>query len=193
MFGSQVGTTTNNGGSTKPNIKDVRKCFTIAIRLLCSLIQDHPQELLDEIVNGSECFLDVIDDDSFPPDARLKELIWTLFNKLSDVKKGAFISLSLFGGAAFGLDAGIAIVGGSKLHAKRSIESIKKKSLIDIDGEMCEIHPLIQSFASEKGKNEMKNMLASSRTRFFEYYINLFENLNMRFLKGDSKSAFKMF
>ena len=165
----------------------------LAIQLLCSLIKDRPQELLDEIVNGSECFLDVIDDDGFPADARLKELIKILFNKLSDVEKNAFISLSLFGGAEFGLDAGIAIVGGSKFHAKRSIGSLKEKSLIDIDGEMCEIHPLIQSFASEKGQNEMKNVLASSRTRFFEYYINLFENLNMHFLKGQSMSAFEMF
>ena len=165
----------------------------LAIRLLCSLIKDSPQEFLDEIVNGSECFLDVIDDDGFPPDARLKELIRALFNKLSDVEKGAFVSLSLFGGAEFGLEAGIAIVGGSKFHAKRSIESLKKKSLIDIDGETCAIHPLIQSYALEKGQNEMKNVLASSRTRFLEYYINLFQLLNMRFLTGDSTTAFKSF
>ena len=165
----------------------------LAIRLLCSLIKDSPQEFLDEIVNGSECFLDVIDDDGFPPDARLKELIRSLVNKLSDVEKGAFVSLSLFGGAEFGLDAGIAIVGGSKFHAKRSIESLKKKSLIDIDGETCAIHPLIQSYASEKGQNEMKNVLASSRTRFLKYYIHLFQFLNMRFLTGDSTTAFKSF
>ena len=165
----------------------------LAIRLLCSLIKDSPQEFLDEIVNGSEYFLDVIDDDDIPSDARLKELIRTSFNKLSNVEKRAFVSLSLFGGAEFGLDAGIAIVGGSKLQAKRSIESLKKKSLIDIDGETYAIHPLIQSFALEKGQNEMENVMASSRTRFLEYYINLFENLNMRFLKGDSMSAFKTF
>ena len=165
----------------------------LAIRLLCSLIKDSPQEFLNEIVKGSECFLDVIDDDGFPPDARLKELIRSLFNKLSDVEKGAFVSLSLFGGAEFGLDAGIAIVGGSKFHAKRSIESLKKKSLIDIDGETCAIHPLIQSYASEKGQNEMKNVLESSRTRFLEYYIHLFQFLNMRFLTGDSTTAFKSF
>ena len=165
----------------------------LAIRLLCSLIEDSPQEFLDEILNGSECLLDVIDDDDFPPDARLKELIRTLFNKLSDVEKGAFVSLSLFGGAEFGLEAGIAIVGGSKREANSSIKSLKKKSLIDIVDEMCEIHPLIQSFASEKGQNEMESVLESSRTRFFEYYINLFEKLNTRFLAGDSMSAFKMF
>ena len=165
----------------------------LAIRLLCSLIKDSPQEFLDEIVNGSECLLDVIDDDGFPPDARLKELIQSLFNKLSDVEKGAFVSLSVFGGAEFGLDAGIAIVGGSKFHAKRSIESLKKKSLIDIDGETCAIHSRIQSYALEKGQNEMKNVLASSRTRFLEYYTQLFQFLNMRFLTGDSTTAFKSF
>ena len=165
----------------------------LAIRLLCSLIKDNPPEFLVEIRNGSECFLDVIDDADYPHDARLKELIQILFNKLSDVEKGAFISLSVFGGTEFGLDAGIAIVGGSKLHATKNIESLKKKSLIDVDSEMYAIHPLIQSFALEKGRNEMKNVLASSRARFLEYYINLFQCLNMRFLQGDSMAAFKTF
>ena len=167
----------------------------LAIRLLCSLIKDSPREFLDEIFNGSACFLDVIDDTDYPDDVRLNELIQILFNKLSDVEKEAFISLSVFGGAEFSLDAGIAIVGGRKFSSKRNIESLKKKSLIDVDGvgEMYAIHPLIQSFALKKGQNEMKNALASSRARFLEYYINLFERLNMRFLKGDSMAAFKVF
>ena len=165
----------------------------LAIRLLCSLIKDSPGEFLDEIRNGAECFLDVIDGADYPHDFRLKELIQILFKKLSDVEKGAFISLSIFGGAEFGLDAGRAIVGGSKFHANKNIESLKKKSLIDVDSEMYSIHPLIQSFALEKGQNEMKNVLASSRARFFEYYINLFQSLNIRFLKGDSMAAFKAF
>ena len=167
----------------------------LAIRLLCSLIKNSPRKFLDEICNGSECFLDAIDDVDYPPDVRLKELIEILFNKLSDVEKEAFISLSVFVGAEFGLDAGIATVGGSKLHAKRNIESLKKKSLIDGngDGEIYAIHPLIQSFALDKGQNEMKSVLATSRARFLKHYINLFECLNMRFLKGDSMSAFKAF
>ena len=165
----------------------------LAIRLLCSLIKDNPREFLDEICNSSECFLDVIDDVDYPHNARLKELIQILFNRLSDVEKETFISLSVFDGAEFDLDAGVAIVGGSKLHVKRNIESLKRKSLIDVNGnrKMYTIHPLIQSFALEKGKHEMKNVLASSRARFLEYYINLFECLNMRFLKGDSMAAFK--
>ena len=172
------------------------KCSTtVAIRLLCSLIKDSPREFIDEISNGSACFLDIIDDTDYPDDVRLNELIQILFNKLSDVEKEAFISLSVFGGAEFGLDAGIAIVGGEKFPAKRNIENLKKKSVIDVDGigKMYAIHPLIQSFALKKGQNEMKNVLASSRARFFEYYINLFERLNMRFLKGDSMAAFKVF
>ena len=118
-----------------------------------------------------------------------------MFNKLSDFEKEAFISLSVFRGAKFGLDPGIAIVGGSKLHAKRNIESLKKKSLIDVneDREMYAIHPLIQAFALEKEQNEMKNVVASSRARFLEYYINLFQRLNVCFLKGDSMAAFKAF
>lgn len=168
---------------------------SLAIRLLCSLIKDSPREFLDEICNGSECFLDVIDDTDYPRSARLKELIEILFEKLSDVEKEAFISLSVFGGAEFGLDAGIAMVGGSKFRAKRNIESLKNKSLVDINNErkLYAIHPLIQSFALEKGQYKMKNVLASSRARFVEYYINLFECLNKRFLEGDSMAAFTTF
>ena len=167
----------------------------LAIRLLCGLIKDSPREFLDEISNASACFLDVIDDADYPDDVRLKELIQILFNKLSDVEKEAFISLSVFGGAEFDQDAGIAIIGGIKFQAKRSMESLKKKSLIDVDGvgKIYAIHPLIQSFAFEKGQNEMKNVLASSKSRFLEYYINFFQRLNMRFLKGDSMTAFKAF
>ena len=167
----------------------------LAIRLLCGLIKDSPREFLDEISNASACFLDVIDDADYPDDVRLKELIQILFNKLSYVEKEAFISLSVFGGAEFDQDAGIAIIGGIKFQAKQSIESLKKKSLIDVDGfgKIYAIHPLIQSFAFEKGQNEMKNVLASSKSRFLEYYINFFQRLNMRFLKGDSMTAFKAF
>ena len=129
----------------------------LAIRLLCSLNKDRSQEFLYEISNGSVSFLDVIDDADYPDDVRLKELIQILFNKLSEVENEAFISLSVFGGAEFGLSSGIAIIGGSKLHAKRTIESLKKKMLIDInsDGQMFTIHPLIQSFALAKGQNQI--------------------------------------
>lgn len=168
----------------------------LAIRLLCTLIKDCPREFLDEIDRGSECLLDVIDDpDYLSHDARLKQLIQVSFDKLSTVEKEAFVCLSVFDRAEFGLDAGIAIVGGGKFQAKRNIENIRRKSLIDVNGdrEMYTVHPLIQSFALEKGENEMKDVLVSSKARFVEYYINLFHHLNSRFTKGDSMAAFKAF
>ncbi|CAB3996059.1 Nephrocystin-3 [Paramuricea clavata] len=168
----------------------------LAIRLLCTLIKDCPREFLDEISHGSEGLLDVIDDpDYLSHDARLKQLIQVSFDKLSTVEKEAFVCLSVFDGAEFGLDAGIAIIGGGKLQAKRNIENLKRKSLIDVNGdrEMYTVHPLIQSFALEKGEKEMKDVLVSSKARFVEYYIELFHHLNSRFTKGDSMIAFKTF
>ena len=165
----------------------------LAIRLLCCLIKDNPREFLDEIRNGSEYILDVIDDADYPQDARLKGLIQALFNKLPNVEKEAFISLSsVFRGAEFGLDAGIAVVGGSKLHAMRKIKNLKKKSLIDdnSDRKMHAMHPLIQSFALEKGQNEMKNVLASSRARFLEYYDEVFHCVKTLFGKTTAKFIF---
>ena len=164
----------------------------LAIRLLCCLVKDNPREFLDEIRNGSEYILDVIDDADHPQDARLKGLIQALFNKLPNVEKEAFISLSVFRGAEFGLDAGIAVVGGSKLHAMRKIKNLKKKSLIDdnSDRKMHAMHPLIQSFALEKGQNEMKNVLASSRARFLKYYDEIFHCVKTLFGKTTAKFIF---
>ena len=39
----------------------------------------------------------------------------------------------------------------------------------------------------------MRNSLASSKARFLDYYTNLLQRLNIRFLKGDSMTAFKAF
>ena len=169
----------------------------LAIRLLCNLIKDSPGELLDEICHGSEGLLDVLDDPNhLSYDARLKQLIQVTFNKLSTAEKEAFVSLSVFDGAGFELDAGIAVLGGGQLQAKRNIENLKRKSLIDSNGdceEMYALHPLIQSFASQKGEEDMGDVLVLSKARFLQFYINLFYHLNLRFLKGDSMAAFKTF
>ena len=167
----------------------------LAIKLLCSLIKDNPREFLEEISRGSECILDVLDDPFSSTDARLKGLIQVSFSKLSIVEKEAFISLSVFEGAEFGLDAGIAIVGGVKIKAKRHIQILERKSLIDVnDGcQLYAIHPLIQSFARQKAEKEMTNVLALTKARFNEYYISLFESLNSSFLNGESMSALKTF
>ncbi len=166
----------------------------LAIRLLCTLIKDSPREFLDEISHGSDGLLDVLDDPNYlSHDARLKQLIQVSFNKLSSVEKEAFVCLAVFDGAEFDLDAGIAMVGGSKLQAKRNIDNLIRKSLIDVNGEMYAVHPLIQSFALEKGEKKMKDVFVLSKARFLEFYINLFHLLNSRFLEGESMAAFKTF
>ena len=176
----------------------LRMCGNVplAIRLLCNLIKDNPQEFLNEICHGSEDLLDILDDPNVSDDARLKKLIQVTFNKLSTIEKEAFVCLSVFDDAGFELDAGIAIVGGRKLQAKRNIESLERKSLIEGNADCCKtyaFHPFIQSFASQKGEEDMKNVLLSSKNRFHEFYIDLFHDLNSRFLKGDSMAAFKTF
>ena len=178
--------------------KILRMCGNVplAMRLLCSIIKSNPGEFLDEICDGSECLLDVLDDPNVSDDARLKQLIQVTFDRLSIVEKEAFVCLSVFDGTGFELDAGIALVGGRKFHAERNIKSLEMKSLIERNGDfgkMYAFHPLIQSFASQKGEEDMKNVLLSSKNRFHEFYIDLFHDINLRFLKGDSTVAYKTF
>ena len=168
----------------------------LAVRLLCNLIKDGPREFLDEICECSEGLLDVLDDPDFSDDARLKQLIQVTFSRLSTDEKKAFASLSVFDGTGFELDAGIGIVGGRKFKAKRIIENLERKALIEGNGncgKMYAFHPLIQSFALQKGEEDMKDVLLSSKDRFHEFYIDLFHDLNLRFLEGDSTDAHKTF
>ena len=49
---------------------------------------------------------------------------------------------------------------------------------------------LIQSFAMEKGGNDMKETVLISNSRFHTFYIRLFEKLNENFLSRRSMSTF---
>lgn len=75
------------------------------------------------------------------------------------------------------------------------LRRLQRKSLIDCcpGSDKFSIHKLLQSFARKKEETEMKEAVLVSKSRFYEFYIALFENLNENFLTGRSMSAFTEF
>ena len=49
---------------------------------------------------------------------------------------------------------------------------------------------LIQSFARDKGEQEMKETVLTSRARVYAFYISIFEKLNAQFLTGHLMMSF---
>ena len=92
-------------------------------------------------------------------------------------------------------DAAVAVIGGNKTVARRTLNILARKSLIDQDSDskIFSLHPLIQSFAFEKAENEFKEAAFRSFNRFSKYYLFIFEELNEQYLTGSSLSAYLAF
>ena len=176
------------------NVTKISGNVPLAIKLVCSLIRENaetPEECLDDLVNCSENLLEVLDNPDYPNDLRLKKLFDSSFERLSQNEKEAFISLSVFLGSDFNVEAAVAVIDGNKTVAKRTLNILARKSLIerDSDSKMLCFHPLLQTFAVEKGENELNEVAISAKVRFYNYYLRLFENLNEQFLTGKSLIA----
>ena len=176
------------------NVTKISGNVPLAIKLVCSLIGENaetPEECLDDLVSCSENLLEVLDNPDYPNDLRLKKLFDSSFERLSQNEKEAFISLSVFLGSDFNVDAAVAVINGNKTVAKRTLNILARKSLIerDSDSKMLCFHPLLQTFAVEKGENELNEVAISAKVRFYNYYLRLFENLNEQFLTGKSLIA----
>ena len=176
------------------NVTKICGNVPLAIKLVCSLIGENaetPEECLDDLVNCSENLLEVLDNPDYPNDLRLKKLFDSSFERLSQNEKEAFISLSVFLGSDFNVEAAVAVIDGNKTVAKRTLNILARKSLIerDSDSKMLCFHPLLQTFAVEKGENELNEVAISAKVRFYNYYLRLFENLNEQFLTGKSLIA----
>lgn len=79
----------------------VRECYRVplAIRLMCSMVKEDDisiDELQEEL--KSSPLVDVLDNGSFPDDARLKTIIKTSFRRLEARERKAFVSLAVFPG-----------------------------------------------------------------------------------------------
>ena len=166
----------------------------LAIKLLCSSINDDnqtPLEYLDEFIMSSRSITEQLDNSCHPNDLRLQLMFDSSFNRLSSKQQEGFISLSVFDGTDFDLDAAAAVIDRDKFQSKQTLKNLETKALIEFSSKnkMYSLHPLLQSFATEKGRSVEGEVVISSRSRFYEYYLNLFGNLNEQFLTDKAMPA----
>ena len=171
----------------------------LAIRLLCSLISgdgDQPSQFLKDFMESStESILKMLDNPGYPTNHRLQFLFDSSFHRLSAKEKEALVSLCILP-SNFTIEIAAAVLGETRIfHAKKILQSLLSKSLLDSTANhgSFSMHKLIQSFAREKGEQEMKETVLNSKSRFNAFYVSLFEKLNDQFLTGHSMAAFIAF
>ncbi|KAL9951380.1 hypothetical protein ACROYT_G044034 [Oculina patagonica] len=169
----------------------------LAIKLLCSSISQQSsarssQYVNEEFMESTNNIIEMLDNPDYPSNLRLKSLFDSAFKRLSTQEQEALVCLSILP-AHFDLKIAAAVLGITRTtEAEKVLRRLQRKSLIDCcsDFDKFTIHKLLQSFAKEKGETEMKETVLTSKSRFYSFYISLFEKLNGNFLTGRSMSAF---
>ena len=170
-----------------------------AIKLLCSSISEgeaQPSQYLDEFMQfaSTASIAEMLDRPDYPDEYRLQSLFELSFKRLSAQEKKALVSLSILP-ENFGTEVAAAVLDENNLQAKKLLHGLRRKSLLDLDvkQEVFTMHKLLQSFAREKGQNEMKDTVLKSKDRLNAFYVSLFQKLNEQFLTGRSMTAFLKF
>ena len=168
----------------------------LAMKLLCSSISEdnaQPSQFLEDFKESLESkIVELLDKADYPSNLRLKLLFESSFQRLSGSDQGALVSLSILP-ESFNLSAAAAVIGvKTNLEAKKILHRLRRKSLLDCSFklESFSMHKLLMSFAMEKGEDELKETLLSSKASLCAFYVSLFEKLNEQFLTGHSMSAF---
>ena len=170
-----------------------------AIKLLCSSISEgeaHPSQYLDEFMQfaSTASIAEMLDRPDYPDEYRLQSLFELSFERLSAQEKKTLVSLSILR-ENFGTEVAAAVLDENNVQAKKLLHGLRRKSLLDLDvkQEVFTMHKLLQSFAREKGENEMKDTVLNSKDRLNAFYLSLFQKLNEQFLTGHSMTAFLKF
>ena len=169
----------------------------LAIRLMCSMVKEDVSigELQEEL--KSSPLVEVLDDESFSDDARLKTIINTSFRRLSPHERKAFVSLAVFPGR-FGIAEAKAVLDlKTELQTKKIIRSLERKSLIHCEDNFSyfSMHSLLRSYVDgERGIDKsVEAEFLTAQLHFYEYYISRFELANEKFLTGPSNEASLIF
>ena len=95
----------------------------------------------------------------------------------------------------FGSEVAAAVLGKNTFQTKKILQSFRRKSLLDsgLQEEFFTMHKLIQTFAREKGLNEMKDTVLKSKHHLNSFYVSLFKKLNRKYLTRHSMEAFLAF
>ena len=164
----------------------------LAMKLVASLVENSSEELAKQVLEGIESSENRLQDIDSPYEKRMQQLFEASFDQLLLSDKHTLISLTVFDSGAINKDAAIKILSGeakTPLESVRSLETLVKKSLIDVD-QNCNyytFHRLIYSFVKGKvQQSDFENVFNSCSIRFCRYYLLLFEKLNDDFLAGKS-------
>ena len=170
----------------------------LAMRLMCGIMKEENvslSELLDELKVSP--LVEVLDDESFPDDARLKIIINRSFERLPGRERDAFVSLAVFPSSFEMQEAKAVLDLKTPRLTKKVIDSLKRKSLIDCsdDFKSCTIHSLLRSFIDERrtANHAVQTIFSEAQLRFYDYHISSFGVANENFLTGHSNDAFLVF
>ena len=171
----------------------------LAIKLLCCSISEYkgqPSQFLDEFMqhSASANIIEMLDNADYPPNHRLQFLVSSSFQRLNAQEREALVSLSILPDN-FGSEVAAAVLGKNTFQTKKILQSFRRKSLLDsgLQEEFFTMHKLIQTFAREKGLNEMKDTVLKSKRHLNSFYVSLFKKLNRQYLTGHSMEAFLAF
>ena len=149
-----------------------------AIKLLCSSIskgEAQPSQYLDEFMQFSSIagIAEMLDRPDYPDEFRLQSLFELSFRRLTAKEKKALVSLSILP-ENFGTEVAAAVLDETNFQAKKLLHSLRRKSLLDsgVKQELFTMDKLLQSFAREKGENEMKDTVLKSQHRLKEHKGN---------------------
>ena len=182
----------------------VKECgqVPLAMQLMCSSMREEHlsfDEVLEELKHST--IVQVLDNEWYSEEARLKNVINRSFQRLGEKEKGAFVSLAVFPGT-FGMEEARAVLhqlteSERTTSSKRILRSLVRKSLLESNDDFgsFSIHSLLRSFVVEKALSEYKirTVFHTAQLRFYEYNITSFEKASEMFLTGYSNDAFEVF
>lgn len=178
----------------------VKECgqVPLAMRLMCSTVTEQHvavNELLEEL--NISPLVEVLDNDGFSDDVRLKTIINSSFQRLPVHEKDAFVSFAVFPGC-FGIDEAKSVLNLETLpQTKKIIRSLERKALIDCSENFSSftIHSLLRSFIDERRITDQETgaVFLTAQRRFYDYHVSSFAVANEKFLTGHSIEALEAF
>lgn len=173
----------------------------LAIILMCRSINESKKplnEAIDDFVRSTNRIVTELDNPEDVYDSRLIGIFGSSFESLSSQDdKEAFLALSVIPGT-FDEEFAADVLGTAKSDARKTLNRLCRRSLIDSSSDTYKMHKLLQSFARVKGQNEMNKVFLNAKTRLYNHHISLIGKLNEEFLSGNqskskSMSAFTTF
>ena len=186
--------------SDRNNIVKTCRQVPLAMRLMCSMVREENvsvSKLIEETKISP--LVEVLDNERFSNDARLKTIINTSFERLTAHERDTFVSLAVFSGR-FGIDEAKDVLNLKTIpQTKKRIASLKRKALIECTGdfESFTIHSLLRSFVEEMIINDQmqvfRDVFNTAQRRFYDYNLSNYEAANEKYLTGRSSEALTAF